>query len=529
MKRKVKVKLTGVYFIVVLLIISGFFFFISFKSSDDYDFERVTGNVVSSSDAESYFKNNFGIGLSNIYFGDLHSHTDYSLDAALISILVGSNISVSKNFIYGKTNESLSFAVASDHSEGPNYNAEPFLHKLQGYNLWKSMIAIAKKYNKENSGKSDYILFPSYEYSSSETGSANVSSDIGSSKGYGHKIIIFKELNGKMPQDIPSERFTIWNKTISKADTFVENVYGIYAGYDKYKGNVLVIPHTVSSVAGKIWMDWESVNSDFIRVVETCSMHGNFEGRSPANASCSNDYVVDFSDAAMDNNHSMRNMLYEYWIKKGNPKYTFGFIGSTDNHIASPGIFSEISQYFSMSTKPTSSSGSITKITSDEKTYLSSVDTIINLSTDSKSSSSLPGGETIYPGAVVGIVAKNLTRDNLWSGLWNKHTITTKTSKYYRRLPLLFGVEANGKNYLMGDWINSSASSIRLIAVTKDATKIDIILDGCLFDEVNQSYLDKTIQVDSGRHFVYVRAYLPEDVNNTLVSWSSPVYIGNAA
>jgi hypothetical protein len=434
-----------------------------------------SSNITSWENTEKYFKEEFGLNLSNVYWGDLHSHTIYSLD----SLKTQETLEIKANdpqtaLQYGKEIENLSFVSLNDHAELENSAAEPEEYVEKGYNLWQAELDIERKFTANMSNK-NYIIFPGWEYTNTHFTIPNQGitnnpdlicvSAYTSKEGYGHKNVVFKNL-----YNLPSDRISAKN---------VETARELWINLSKYKGNVITIPHTVSLY--EFPTDWSQINPEFVRVVETYSEWGNFEGLIPTNNSCSiKDTPYEYNNKTTNSDASIRNILYERWVKAGNINFTFGLSGSTDLHAGRPGT-----------------------------TY--------------------PDSNHPSTGGIIGIASTNLTRDNLWNNLYNKHTLASSTSNDSLRLPILFAIEANDKDYLMGDLINTNIVSAKIkILVPKETYKIEILVDGCILYKTNSSFIDQKIILTPTRHYIYARAYMNNTEGKLVYAYTSPIYIGIA-
>lgn len=439
----------------------------------------------SSTDVHAYFNEIFGITLENIYWGEFHVHTSYSLLSVTFS--AGQRLfNPRQAYAYARDVQKFDFIALNDNAEMPNLTAIPL--DQAGMSMWQSLLAINLEYNNEDSSRGKpFIVFPGYEYSNTY-GSNDL---MGSQSGYGHKNVIFKEIN---PSALPQNRVSAWtllnpNPLLYYAETATD----LWARLDQYRpssnnaeGSALTIIHTPSMISEAESLseyggpqdhrtDWSVMDPDFTRHVEICSQWGSSEGR-----------VVQFDPNEYPEEYyqytpgpqdalSVRNILYEKWVQAGDETYLLGFIGGTDDHSGKPGSF-----------EPT-------------------------------------GNELKYQGTVTGIVAPNLSREALWGALWNKHTLACSTSPSATRYPIILAAETGGRHLMMGDMGNHSGT-IRLRAlVSEELGDIELIIDGRISENIGNGGIDKIITLSPGRHFIYVRGAFYENGEKGM-AWSSPIY-----
>ncbi|RPJ04681.1 MAG: hypothetical protein EHM36_09540 [Deltaproteobacteria bacterium] len=426
-----------------------------------------------SSEMESYFIQEFGLTLNNVFWGEFHSHSKYSLDGAKCNANPPD-----RAFRYARDTAKLSFIALCDHAEEQNEKAIPSQDKKQGLNNWESLLKAGQKYNNEDpSGGKVFIVFPAWEYTNTH-GLPGVG---GSMKGYGHKNVVFKDLD---PALLPEDEYGAFNvddpHVAHDATKLWEKLEAYRPPCDGCEGTALTIVHTPANVgegtgdAKDHRTDWDVVDRDFVRHVEIYSKWGNSEGPPPPEMGCT-DEPFEYTSAPQSDPLFVRPILYSRWIKGGDRNFLLGILGGTDNHKGQPG----------------------------------------NSSTDQ---CGFP-----YRGGITGILAPSLARDNLWTNLWNRRTQATSTGA---RIPILFAVEASGRHLLMGDQ-GDHDGTVHVRALSQNATKLEIILDGCVHSVVNGSVLDTTLtDLGNSRHYIYIRASLQKN-KETFHAWTSPVYLGS--
>ena len=247
------------------------------------------------------------------------------------------------------------------------------------------------------------------------------------------------------------------------------------------EGTAFTIIHTPANVgegsgdAQDHRTDWDVMDQEFVRHVEIYSKWGNSEGPPPAELGCPAEELFEYTSNLEGDPLSVRPILYTRSIKEGDRKFILGILGGTDNHKGQPG----------------------------------------NPSTN----------QCGFPhrGGITGILAPSMTRNNLWTNLWNRHTQATSTGS---RIPVLFAVETNGNHLLMGEQGDHNGTvRVRAMAGGK-ATRLELILDGCVHSTVSGSVLDTTLtNLSLLRHYIYVRASLQKN-GETFFAWTSPVYLG---
>ncbi len=422
----------------------------------------------------SYFLNQFGFTLENVFWGEFHSHTKYSTDAAMCGALTPD-----KAYKYARDTAHLHFVGLNDHAEEQNQKAIPKKDQKAGLNNWQSVLKTGKKYNNENSSKGKvFIVFPVWEYTNTH-GLPGVG---GSVHGYGHKNVAFKNLN---PDVLPPDEYGAFNVD---SEYLAENASDLWEKLDVYRpsceaceGRAITIVHTPAHVgegygdAQDHRTDWSFMDRDFVRNVEIYSKWGSSEGPSPSGEGCPAEELFEYTSSEDGDPLSVRSALFRFWVQEGDGAFLLSFVGGTDNHMGQPG----------------------------------------NASTNQ---CNFP-----FRGGITGIVAPSLTRNDLWSNLWNRHTLATSTGG---RMAMLMAAETNGNHFFMGDQgIPNETVRVRVLS-TSDVEKLELIVDGCVHTTVTGYALDVILNLDSSRHYIYARASLHDTTGDLLHAWTSPIYMG---
>lgn len=449
-------------------------------------------------EVENYFLKIFGITLENVYWGEFHTHTNYSRDAVHLSNQSSDSgdsgndalqiegdlfelLSPWEAYEYARDVQHLDFVALSDHAELPNSTAIPPEHRELGLTPWESLALINEEYNEE--GK--FIIFPGYEY----TNTFGKFPIMGSDVGYGHKNVIFKYID-----QIPDFRYGSWLQLFHEAANTARRLWNTLREFRPDSqggiGTALTIPHTPSKVGialdlsekggfGDHRTDWKSMDHDFVRNVEIHSKWGSFEGPPPPDLDCPAEPVIFHYESGVGDPISVRNILYHRWILMGSPNFTLGFVGGTDNHLGKPGTFE-------------------------------------------------PSPEMDYSGSVTGVIAPALTRDEIWAALWNRHTIAATTSPTAKRIPVLYALQSGSNHYLTGDiGVHTNTVTVRVLA-PEGVSKIEIIGDGCIIHTVEDNQLALKIDLVDGRHYIYARVYFNEIYDDEVIEgmvWTSPIYL----
>jgi hypothetical protein len=452
----------------IILMLTAFAFATPISVGDVGDWVQNSEN-----DITSHFYQKFALTLNTIYWGDFHSHTNYSKDAADCA---AENPSGALEFARAEDKADLDFAALNDHAELENMAALP----SQDADLWQSSLRISAQYNNEDvSAGKVFIVFPGWEY----TNTKGVPNCTGST-GYGHKNVVFKSLT-----EVSAFRIGACSMPPGRQAVNAQELWNYLFDFRPSPGlepKAFTLIHTPAhlgpeqgATATNHITDWNVMDSDFTRHAEIISKWGNSEGIQPVSANCpQEDVPIENVDAEILVANTLRNVLYQKWITEGNPLYLLSFIGGTDNHRGHPG--SGLEDYCD------------------------------------------PGMH--YLGGLTGIATPTLTRDNLWSSLSSRHTQASSTGT---KIPLLLSVEAAGQNLLMGDFLPFNGGSVRVRALAStNVERIDIIIDGCLIANAAGSQIDNTFDLAPGRHFIYARARL-QGQDRIYQAWTSPVYLGD--
>lgn len=431
---------------------------------------------------EAYFRSRFGLGLGNVYWGDLHSHSLYSFDAPIwCAGTTGPEDSC--RFARDPEGGNLDFLSLTDHAELAPAWALP----SRDEDLWQSLLRISREFNNEDpaSGKR-LIIFPGWEY----TNTHMLRPLIGTDRGYGHKCVIFKDLDNVTPTRLTTSFPGSGSEVVARdAAALWDGLADFRPPSPGAEGSALTIPHTPSMngelPSGDHRTDWNYMDGDFVRNVEICSKHGNAEGPPPEGIGCGpEEPLLDYMPDRNDETITLRRLLHQRWVRDGDGLFRMSFVGGTDNHLSQPG------NDVALQCDPT-------------------------------------GGVLPFRGTVTGIAAPALTRGALWSGLWNRCTLATISGP--TRIPVLMAVETGGQDLLMGEsGEHDGAVRLRVLA-PPEVERIEVVLDGCLHLTMPGGILDEKLVLDQGRHYLYVRACLAEPEGPQCMSWSSPVYLGTPA
>lgn len=536
-------------------------------------------------DIEIYFHNNFGITLENVFWGEFHAHTSYSLISVVCGLQNNQTVlNPAEAYAYARDIQNFDFIALNDNAELPNATAIPPEYRRYSTNSWQNLLLLNQHYNNEDERRGKvFIVFPGWEYSNTH-GSMGL---MGSTTGYGHKNVIFKHLN---PRNLPRNRISAWplfttgsslNSAATETDLreqlnplfynngatvdiwellnpfnyynevindfwellnpllyignyreqltsftyrdstgdmrgllssslnlngsigylsdwlnisryYAETAENLWAQLGRYRpamgqeeGTALTIIHTPSMIGTARSLntygggqdhrtDWNVMDRDFVRHVEICSQWGSSEGRVVQTSNNGNpEGYYQYSPGPQDV-ISVRNILYEKWVKNGDESYILGFLGGTDNHFG-------------------------------------------------KAGSTIPSCEMKYQGTVTGIIAPRLTRNNLWSSMWRRHTLACSTSPSTKRYPIILAAETSNTDLMMGD-IGYHNGNVRLRAlVCPDLGPVELIIDGQVVQTFERHDIDEYIELPPGRHFIYLRATFVENGEKGM-AWTSPVY-----
>jgi len=336
----------------------------------------------------------------NIYFGEIHAHTEQSDGLGTID----------EAYTYARDVADLDFAAITDHEGGRNWEA-------------------AQKGVRDYYQPHKFVTFLGYEYSRAGK--------------YGHKNVYY--LKDDEPVYSPDSPEKLWK---------------FFEGKD-----AIVIPHhpNVAAEIPDVWkqQDWSFHNEKFERLVEICQNSGSFETDSLS------EYVLFGGYGA-----SVQNAL-----AKG---YKLGFTGGTDNH------------------RGQLSSGRFSQLGLD------------------------------YHGAkrsgLIGVYAKELTREAIWDALYNRRTYATTGARILLKVSIqghIMGKEFETKDMPVVEVSTIGTAGIEKIELIKN--NINIHTHKAKSFVGNFKYLDEKIV--PGVCWYYVRV-TQEDGE---MAWSSPLWVNYKA
>ncbi len=444
--------------------------------SNPSDKPEPEGNTV-----QTYFDSRFHLGLENIYWGDLHTHSLYSIDAQIWCPKGPSGPVDSCHYALQPDGSNLDFLSLTDHAEIPPFWFKP----EEDPDLWQSLLRISREFSNEDptAGKL-VIIFPGWEY----TNTYILRPIGGSFTGYGHKNVILKSLYDVPPTRCPvafpgsGSEHVAWD-----APALWQALEAFRPGSTGEEGMALTIPHTPSMAAplpnGNHSTDWNFTDGDFVRNVEIYSKHSSAEGPPPMGMDPKGEGpLLDYISAKQDESITIRRLLHQRWILEGDHRFILSFLGGTDNHMGQPG------NDVSLQCDPT---GSI-----------------------------LP-----FRGGITGIAAPALTRDHLWTGLWRRATLAATAGS--TRLKVLMSVEVGDNNVFMGEQGGHNGKARLKVLADQSTEAIEVIVDGALYGTISGSQVDESIALEEGRHYIYVRAFTHTSEGLKAQTWTSPVYLGN--
>jgi hypothetical protein len=251
----------------------------------------------------------------NVYWGDLHSHTTNSSDAAL-----GLPCHVTPYQAFLSCTGYLDFVAVTDHAE-PGPPGDYTLEK------WTNYMAQINRFISEGHS---LIIFPAFEYTCSKASLKAL--DYPVPEGNGHKCILFENMSYTPPsaqgwaplQDFgsPTNLWTWLDSTVSR-------------------GHYWSIPHHAAKGTEPVdgWFghtnqffsmatDWspEYVRSAIMPFTEIYSRHGSSEV-----GGCEEPVYF------FKTNYSVVAALQKWHSSGHNPSYKLGIVGSTDTHAGNPG------------------------------------------------------------------------------------------------------------------------------------------------------------------------------------------------
>ncbi len=471
-----------------------------------------------SSDVPTYFQTVWGLGLENVHWGDMHTHTYYSQDAALQSGLPGSPAVANPSTVYSQARaQGFRFSAVADHAEAP----VPAQIADGASNVWESTRQMSQAANDEVAdGNGVFIPFMGHEYTNPFPctdsnpgdgvnecpGECTFLGENESCEAHGHKNVIYRSISGA-----PSWRASFLNPLSWNAapiDCIGPNP-SPYCGFNSYSlwagtntalwmtlraagfgapaaggpASALTIIHTPGNIHHN---DWDSIDPDFVRNVEIFSQWGNSEG--PAPLLCGGRMDLDVSlpaEVTNDEDDLIRPQLNQHWLVEGDEAYTLSFVGGSDDHAGRP------------------------------------------------------GGSGNGNGGVTGVITQTVTRDGFFDAMWNKHTLGATYYASTGPMPLLFAVETGGKHLLGGDVGNIGSDGLVTLRIlgASEIEQVQVVVDGCtvatLTGAVHEVNLGKLNAAN--RHYIYVRARRATTSADAVdgaaamtdwhQTWSSPVYL----
>lgn len=448
------------------------------------------------SEIESYFSQQFNLNLANVYWGEFHGHSSYSSDAENVSNTSNVN-KPGEAYAYARDVQDLDFVALSDHADMVDRSEMPLKERLLNISMWESLYKIGLKYNNEDPTRGKvFIIFPGYEY----TNTYGVKPVMGSFAGYGHKNVIFRNLVydgrddrcGAGPMNVGTPIFALpcYAPTAGDLYDILDRYRPVQSGME---GEMVAIIHTPANTGNASSLeksggmddhrvDWDVLDGDFNRNLEIYSKWGNSEGPPPEDLAgqCPDEDLYNYSPVVpgVPDPITIRNVLYTRWVLDGDSRFVQSFLGGTDGHSGRPAAYDY-------------------------------------------------SGDMNYEGAVTGLIAPALNRGDLWSALWNRHTLACTTSRNGKRIPLLFAVETGDRHLLMGDMGPHDGSARVRVITDPDVYRIDVIVDGCVDQVLPANTADIELDLPQGRHFIYVRAYWSDNgvEGQDGRVWSSPVYL----
>ncbi|MFH1322035.1 MAG: DUF3604 domain-containing protein [Bacteroidota bacterium] len=229
-----------------------------------------------------------------VYYGDLHGHSNLSVDARLFGAKPAGEF-----YVYARDVAGLDFCALTDHDTPNGVSDDP--------NLWHYICRLADEFNEP--GK--FVTFKAFEWTSGEGHKEVLKYWFGGdrwnfrndSSVWGHRNVLFPGV------DVPEIPFSHSSASYDTPSEFLEQVQY----YD-----AIAIPH--HPLGGPVTpMKWHHFNPEVERLVEIYSQHGSSES-ADAPLMIYNPYITNDGSSK----HSVKHAL--------NKGYHFGLIGSTDTH-----------------------------------------------------------------------------------------------------------------------------------------------------------------------------------------------------
>ena len=226
-------------------------------------------------------------GPFHLFWGDLHAHTTYSLDARAS----GCQSTPADALDYARKTARLDFCAITDHD----------------YSMTREHWQAAQKQVNAADAPGTFVAFIGYEWTEARR--------------YGHKQVIFRGTN------VPDMVFGALN--LPEGESVVRQTpQELWKSLAPYPS--ITIPHQVAQGVGfgeraRPSQDWQFVNSAFQPVVEIFSKHGSSESAGTAQPIKSLIAERTVESALMR------------WIETADPGYQLGIVACTDDHRGRPG------------------------------------------------------------------------------------------------------------------------------------------------------------------------------------------------